>query len=132
MNQNQPYKQQDVTLDGLNQIVWKHLEERDWHNNPPRGLAISLALEASELLEHYQWGDEPVGGQEAIAEELADVLIYALQIAQVNNIDIATAINKKLHKAALKYPASDFKGKDSTEKNAAWMKNKLAHRKEGL
>lgn len=124
--------QQDVTLEELNQLIWRHLEARDWHNNPSRGLAISLALEAGELLEHYQWGDKPVGGREAVAEELADVLIYAMQIAQQNNIDIAAEITKKLKKAAKKYPAKDFKGKDTAEQHVNWQKNKLAHKKMGL
>ncbi|HJP80765.1 MAG TPA: MazG-like family protein, partial [Candidatus Saccharimonadales bacterium] len=96
-------KQQNVTLEEINQEVWRHLEARDWHHNPPRGLAISLALEANELLEHYQWTDEPVGGPEAVGEELADVLIYAMQIAQINNVDLADAISKKLEKSAKKY-----------------------------
>jgi NTP pyrophosphatase (non-canonical NTP hydrolase) len=124
--------QQNVTIEHLNQRIWKHLEERDWHTNPSRGLAISLCLEASELLEHYQWGDEPVGGSDAIGEELADVLIYAVQIAQQNNVDIIDAIERKLKKAALKYPAADFKGKSGTAGREAWIKNKLAHKKTGL
>ena len=125
-------KQQDISLEQLNQRIWNHLEERDWHTNPTRGLAISLTLEASELLEHYQWGDEPVGGKQEVGEELADILIYAMQIAQQNDIDIADAIEKKLQKAAKKYPASDFKGKTQAEGRANWMKNKLAHKKTGL
>lgn len=127
-----PPAQQNLTLEELNRQIWRHLEARDWHNNPARGLAISLALEANELLEHYQWSDEPVGGREAVAEELADVLIYAMQIAQQNKIDIAAEITKKLEKAAKKYPAQDFKGKNASEKRANWQKRKLSHRKTGL
>ncbi|HTJ73591.1 MAG TPA: MazG-like family protein [Verrucomicrobiae bacterium] len=125
-------KQQPVTLEELNQLIWNHLEERDWHKNPSRGLAISMALEANELLEHYQWQDEPVGGADAVGEELADVFIYGMQIAQQNNIDIAEHIKRKLEKAAKKYPAENFKGKTATEKRAAWLENKLAHQKTGL
>ena len=125
-------KQQAVTLEELNQLIWKHLEERDWHTNPTRGLAISMALEAAELLEHYQWSDEPVGGSEEVGEELADVFIYGMQIAQRNNIDLADHIRKKLDKAAKKYPAKDFKGKNAADMHANWMKNKLAHKKTGL
>jgi dCTP diphosphatase len=132
MNQDKAHKQQDVTLEELNQLIWEHLVARDWHNNPSRGLAISLALEANELLEHYQWSSEPVGGKSAVGEELADVLIYALQIAQQNDIDIAAEIKKKLKKAALKYPAEDFKNKTDSEKTEAWKKRKLAHKKKGL
>jgi len=125
-------KQQPVTLEELNQLIWSHLVERDWHNNPSRGLAISMALEANELLEHYQWRDEPVGGAEAVGEELADVFIYGMQIAQQNNIDIAEAIKRKLKKAAEKYPAENFKGKSAAEKRAAWLQSKLSHLKTGL
>lgn len=125
-------KQQPVTLEELNQLIWDHLEARDWHKNPSRGLAISMALEANELLEHYQWQDEPVGGADAVGEELADVFIYGMQIAQQNNIDIAEHIKRKLKKAAKKYPAENFKGKSAAEKRSAWLENKLAHQKTGL
>lgn len=131
MSQSAP-AQQAITVEELNQIIWKHLEERDWHKNPSRGLAISLSLEASELLEHYQWGDKPVGGADAVGEELADVFIYGMQIAQQNNIDIVDHIKRKLEKAARKYPAADFKDKTPEEGREAWLKNKLAHKKEGL
>jgi len=125
-------KQQPVTLEDLNQLIWNHLEARDWHKNPTRGLAISMALEAGELLEHYQWQDEPVGGVGAVGEELADVFIYGMQIAQQNNIDIADHIKRKLKKAAEKYPAENYKGKSAAEKHTAWLENKLAHQKTGL
>ena len=125
-------KQQSVTLEEINQELWRHLEARDWHHNPPRGLAISLALEANELLEHYQWTDEPVGGPEAVGEELADVLIYAIQIAQINNIDLADAIYKKLEKSAKKYPAEQFKGLTGEAHHKAWTENKLKYKKTGL
>ena len=124
--------QQAVTLEEINQKIWRHLEERDWHQNEPRGLAISLALEASELLEHYQWSGEPVGGVGAVAEELADVMIYAFEIAQRCNIDIADQINKKLEKAAKKYPAEHFKGKKGKNHSNAWIEHKINYKKEGL
>lgn len=125
-------KQQDVTIQEINQRIWRHLEARDWHRNAPRSLAISLALEANELLEHYQWGDEPAGGVKEVSEELADVLIYAFEIAQVNNIDIAAAITHKLEKAALKYPAESFKGRTGKDQDEAWLKHKTQYKKEGL
>jgi NTP pyrophosphatase (non-canonical NTP hydrolase) len=124
--------QQNVTLEEINQKIWQHLEARDWHKNESRSLAISLALEANELLEHYQWGAEPVGGIDAIAEELADVLIYAFQIAQQNNIDIADHIYKKIEKAAKKYPADHFKGKEGRAHSEAWLQHKMNYKKEGL
>lgn len=125
-------KQQAVTLEELNQIIWNHMEARDWHTNPSRGIAISLSLEANELLEHYQWQDEPAGGTEAVGEELADIFIYGIQFAQINNIDLADHIKRKLEKAAKKYPAENFKGKTAEEMKKNWIKNKLDHKKTGL
>jgi NTP pyrophosphatase (non-canonical NTP hydrolase) len=57
----------------------------------PRNLAISLSLEAAEVLEHYQWGDESAD-KEALAGELADVALYLLQLAHVEGIDLEQAI----------------------------------------
>ena len=125
-------KQQAVTIEELNQTIWNHMEARDWHKNPSRGIAISMALEAGELLEHYQWNDEPVGGTDAVGEELADIFIYGIQFAQINNIDIVDHIRRKLEKAAKKYPAENFKGKHGHEMHEAWLKDKLSHQKEGL
>jgi NTP pyrophosphatase (non-canonical NTP hydrolase) len=124
----------DDTFTEISHIVWQHLVDRDWDNPTPRSLAISLSLEANELLEHYQWGEDPVGDQEALADELGDVLIYALQYAHVLGIDPAGAIRNKLAKAASKYPAEQFKGKNAEEKADLWLKTKLQHRghKKGL
>ncbi|HJQ08811.1 MAG TPA: MazG-like family protein [Candidatus Saccharimonadales bacterium] len=124
--------QQAVTFEEINQLIQAHLEARDWQNNPPRGLAISIALEANELLEHYQWSDESVGSREELASELADIFIYAFQFAQANNINIVDAIQQKIEKSAQKYPAEQFKGKTHEQKRKAWLNSKLQHRKEGL
>ena len=60
----------------------------------PRNLAISLVLESSEVLEHFQWGEEaPVA---ELADELADVALYLLQLASVSGIDLEKAILAKL------------------------------------
>jgi len=125
-------QQADTTFEEIQELIRKHLEERDWMSSPSRGLAISIVLEASELLEHYQWQDEPVGDKQALAEELADILIYAFQFALKNGIDIPAAIKQKLAKSAQKYPAEMFKGKSGKEMQAAWIDAKLQHKKEGL
>jgi NTP pyrophosphatase (non-canonical NTP hydrolase) len=125
-------KQSDTSLEEINQLIWKHLVERDWQDNHPRGIAISIALEANELLEHYQWSEKAVGDKQALAEELADIFIYAFQFAQLHDIDIAEAIKLKLAKAAKKYPADQFKGKKPDDKRAAWIKAKTTYKKEGL
>lgn len=122
----------DITFQEISDRIYNHLKKRDWHNNQSRGLAISIALEAAELLEHYQWQDDSIGSKDDLAAELADIFIYAFQLAQNNNIDIPKAIIAKLEKTTKKYPTKDFKGKNEAEQNKAWLENKLKHRKEGL
>ncbi len=61
----------------------------------PRNLSISLALEAAEILEHFQWRDE-VKDRDELASELADATLYLLQLASVTGIDLEKAILKKL------------------------------------
>ena len=61
----------------------------------PRNLAISLSLEANEVLEHFQWREEIVEKDE-LASELADVTLYLLQLASVSGIDLEQAVLKKL------------------------------------
>ncbi|MGM9903887.1 MazG nucleotide pyrophosphohydrolase [Enterococcus sp. 10A9_DIV0425] len=90
-------------------------EERDWrqfHNE--KDLAISISLEASELLELFQWKQpEEVTTKELerIKEELADVLIYSYMMADNLNLDIDEIIEEKLKKNNLKYPVTKSKGK---------------------
>ncbi len=61
----------------------------------PRNLAASLAIEAAEVLEHFQWGDD-VGDRGALAGELADVALYLLQLASIAGIDLEQAVLDKL------------------------------------
>jgi len=93
-------------------------KERDWeqfHN--PKDMALSLTLEAAEVLEHFQWKngdvlDEYVKSHtEHLGEELADVLGWILLISHDLGIDINNAMEKKIIKNALKYPIEKAKGK---------------------
>lgn len=83
-------------------------DERNWepfHN--PKDLALSISIEASELLENFQWknSDEAVHENlQNIKEELADVLIYAFTLAHQLDINVEQAILDKMKKNALKYP----------------------------
>ncbi|WP_428417391.1 nucleotide pyrophosphohydrolase [Phocicoccus schoeneichii] len=83
-------------------------DKRDWrqyHNS--KDLALSLSLEASELLENFQWVSAEEGAKENyqnIKEELADVFIYGLMMADGLDIDMEEAIREKLVKNAIKYP----------------------------
>lgn len=76
------------------------VEEKGWYaaESPrpqaPRNLAISLSLEAAEILEHFQWNEE--ADREAVAEELADVILYAVQLGTVLDLDLEAAVAAKL------------------------------------
>lgn len=65
------------------------------HPQTPKNLAVSLVLEASEVLEHFQWSEQTPDPSE-LAGELADVLLYLLQIARLHNIDLGQAVMDKL------------------------------------
>lgn len=83
--------------------------EREWdrfHTN--RNLAAALAVEAAELQDAYLWDRE--ASPEKLNEELADILIYALRIAERNGIDIGKIISEKLQKNAAKYPVGKCRG----------------------
>ncbi len=60
----------------------------------PRNIAISLSLEAAEVLEHFQWGED--ADARALAQELADVMLYLLQLAYLTDVDLAQAVEEKL------------------------------------
>ena len=85
--------------------------ERDWEQfHSPANLAKSLVIEAGELLELYQWSDD-VKSEQDLKEELADVLSYALMLADHYHFDIEQIMRDKIKKIALKYPVSKAKGK---------------------
>ncbi len=92
-------------------------EDRDWdqyHN--PKDLAIGISTEAAELLDLFRFknGEEITQTmcekREHIEDELADVLFFVLRFAQMNGIDIKVALENKLKKNAMKYPADKVKG----------------------
>ena len=97
-------------LKKLMQEVTAFSEERDWDQfHSPVNLAKSIAIEAAELLECYQWNDQ--ANPQAVEEELADVLNYCLQMAAKLELDPAEIIRKKIKKNALKYPVEKSKGR---------------------
>ena len=97
------------------QAVNRFRDERNWrqfHN--PKDLAISISLEASELLELFQWktNEEVVGVKsERLQEELADVLIYAAMLADDLGFDLDEIVMKKLEKNGRKYPVEKSIGR---------------------
>ena len=84
-------------------------EERDWDQfHSPVNLAKSIAIEAAELLECFQWSDE--AAPEKVEEELADVLNYCLQLAAKMKLDPAEIVRKKMIRNAEKYPVEKSRG----------------------
>ncbi len=117
-----------TTLADLRELVRKFVDERDWQQfHSPKNLAMALAIEAAELMEHFQWVDlgtsrEVTDDEEkltAIGEELADVLSYTLALANSLGIDLATAHRRKMLMNADKYPADKFRGKFGDKKSLA-------------
>lgn len=85
---------------------------RDWRSyHTPKNLAMALIVEAAELVEHFQWSTPeesrslPPEKMAAVRDEIADVLIYLIEIADVLGIDPIAAAHDKIEKNALKYPA---------------------------
>ena len=90
-------------------------EERDWDKfHTPKNLAISICLEAAELLENFQWSEDLILDREnvvKISDEIADVLIYAIRLCEIMGLDPIDIANKKIKKNAVKYPVKLSKGK---------------------
>jgi dCTP diphosphatase len=98
------------SLRDLQAMVDAFAHERDWERfHSPKNLAMSAAIEAAELMEHFQWtsAEDSVSDAEktAIGEEMSDVLAYLLRLASVLDIDLADAFRSKIAKNAIKYPA---------------------------
>lgn len=83
--------------------------QREWKKfHTPENLAKSISIEAAELLEHFQWGKEYDVSD--VSEELADVLIYCIYMADAMDLDINEIILNKMEKNAIKYPVDKSKG----------------------
>ncbi|TWT74728.1 nucleotide pyrophosphohydrolase [Allorhodopirellula solitaria] len=112
----------ETTLTQLKRVVDDFVDERDWHAfHNPKNLAMSLAIETAELMEHFQWltaeqslavMDAPES-REAVGEEVADCLAYLLAIANRLDIDLSTTLRAKMIRNAEKYPVSDTPPKPS-------------------
>lgn len=94
----------------VKQRIDKFVTDRDWRQfHTPSNLAKSISIEASELLECFQWSDTDYD-LEHVKEELADVLNYCIQMSQVLNLDIVDILNAKMDKTEKKYPLEKSKG----------------------
>ena len=99
------------SLKELSNEIDKFAEDRDWNKfHSPANLAKSISIEASELLECFQWSDDNFSVNE-VKEELADVLNYAIRMASVMGLDIRSIVLEKIEKNANKYPIHKSKGK---------------------
>lgn len=89
-----------TTVQALTDAMNAFVEAMGWYQpdspfrQSPRNIAISLCLEAAEVLEHFQWSEE--ADEHALAQELADVMLYLLQLAYLTHIDLARAVEEKL------------------------------------
>lgn len=101
-----------ISVASLRELVRRFVEERDWRQfHSPKNLSMSLAIETAELMEHFQWltidesrslTEDPVRLR-AVGEELADVVCYALAMANELNLDLSAMLDK-MSKNASKYP----------------------------
>ncbi|MEK6798405.1 MAG: nucleotide pyrophosphohydrolase [Planctomycetota bacterium] len=109
-----------TTVSELIALVERFIIERDWQPfHDPKNLSASIAIEAAELMEHFQWlrsdqlGDvrhDPKAMAD-IRDEVADIAAYLLSFARAMGIDVSSALEEKMEKNAAKYPADKFKGR---------------------
>jgi NTP pyrophosphatase (non-canonical NTP hydrolase) len=113
-----------TTVADLRAMIDTFVAERDWRQfHTPKNLSMSLAIEAAELMEHFQWltpeESLAVTGRpeklQAIGEEIADVLAYLLSLANAWELDLSTAMREKLVKNARKYPVEQYRGRFGPE-----------------
>ncbi len=122
---------------GLEKKIYKHLKDRNWHNLRPSDVAKSIMIEGAELLEIFQWENLSLEEikknkekMEEIKKELADVLIYAMEMSVLLNLNTEKIILKKIARVNKKYPAKLMRqttGEPGTE--SLYWKIKKEHRK---
>ena len=114
------FNDSSTTVAEIKTRVLAFARERDWEQfHAPKNLSMALAAEAGELMEHFLWAtpeaSRTIATDEAkrkkIEEELADVIIYALEFANMTGIDVAAAIETKMAANAAKYPVEKAKGR---------------------
>lgn len=106
-----------ITIETLKKKLKQFVEERDWNQfHSPKNMSMSVAIEASELMEHFLWADAQDSykvfeqKRQDIEHEIADVAIMLLMLCEENNVDLAEAIEKKMKINAQKYPVEKAKG----------------------
>jgi len=104
-------------LESLKQRLRQFADERDWDQfHSPKNLSMALIAEAGELIEHFQWLTEEQSKKldtkklKEVSEELADILIYLIRIADKLGVNLLEAANNKIELNKIKYPADMVKG----------------------
>lgn len=117
-------------------LIKEYLDERNWNTLEPADIAKSIMIEGAELLELFQWKNYSVVEINANPElklnmqkEIADVIIYAIELAVHLNINVSEAVRLKIEHNAKKYPA--LKIKDTKSNKGFYMEQKMKYRKEG-
>ncbi len=110
----------ETTLAELREIVRDFVDQREWQKfHSPKNISMALAIEAAELMEHFQWISMDASREvekdpdkiHAVGEELADVICYALALSNALNIDVAAAVEAKMLRNKSKYPAEEYRGR---------------------
>ena len=109
-----------TTIEDLRQVMREFVKEREWEKyHTPRNLAVSVSVEAGELLELFQWltPEEATNRsvndprfRKAVGEEMADVLMYLMSLANAVGVDVASAVESKMAGNRRKYPPEQFRG----------------------
>jgi dCTP diphosphatase len=100
----------DLNFEQLKSLLRQFNEERDWDQfHSPDNLAKSVAIEAGELLECFQW--DPSYDKHDVADEIADIMMYCIMLADKTGIDLDAEILRKLEENKRKYPVDKCKGK---------------------
>lgn len=106
-----------TTLNDLKAKMAAFVKERDWEKfHSPKNLSMSIAIEAAELMEHFQWCDVETSKKDLdlnfqeVQHEIADIFCYLLSLCNLYDIDISQAVTKKLALTAAKYPAEKVHG----------------------
>ncbi len=112
-------KDSTTKIQVLKDKVAQFVTEREWNQfHSPKNLSMAIATEAAELMDLFRWDTTEESYEmkpekkELVEDELADVIVAALAFANVTNIDITSAIERKMKKTAAKYPIEKVKGKN--------------------
>jgi dCTP diphosphatase len=110
----------EMTVGALRAAVFRFVDARDWQQyHTPKNLSMSIAIEAAEIMEHFQWYTPAESAQivrdaaarAEVADELADVLIYCLSFANSTGIDVSNAILLKLERNETRFPVERVRGR---------------------